>query len=447
MLTAPIKIGFIEDFTGDLSIYGIAKKHAAELAIKEINSGLTLIGGQIGAPGKATFAKRLDTVPKISCRSGDLSILGKQGKFSAECILYAEEDKIICQSNDIGVLGRSMELVPLDSKSELSIIPKLAETLILSKSVDVIFGGFTSSAREKIRPVINKYKQLYFYSNQYEGGVADKTTFCTGAVTEQQILPLLQYMINNHGPRIYVIAANYNFGRLTAEWTKLYAPLFGGEVVGDEYVNLGVSGFSDTIKRVKNNSPDWVLTLIIGKAQQNYYPQALAANLNFPMASTVNMAQGYEHLRFIPPALNNMHNAVNYMMEIPTNRNIAFVKRWFNHFPEDVYVGQMAQNTYFSIHLYAKAVRMAETAEQKEVIKTLESGLHIEAPEGSIFLDPSTHHVTHHIRLAKADENHRISFVQEWPNCQPWWLKRLGVNLVREHEHKQYIPADEFNRY
>ena len=45
------------------------------------------------------------------------------------------------------------------------------------------------------------------------------------------------------------------------------------------------------------------------------------------MASTVNMAQGYEHKRFNPPSLAHMHNAIQYMLEIPTNRNRAFVKR------------------------------------------------------------------------------------------------------------------------
>ena len=77
------------------------------------------------------------------------------------------------------------------------------------------------------------------------------------------------------------------------------------------------------------------------------------------MASTVNMAQGYEHKRFKPPSLANMHNAIQYQLEVPTARNRAFVKRWMTMFPQDPYIGEMAQNTYFTIHLYAKAARIA----------------------------------------------------------------------------------------
>ena len=136
---------------------------------------------------------------------------------------------------------------------------------------------------------------------------------------------------------------------------------------------LSVSEFSQVIARVQQAKPDWVMTLLVGQNQHNYYPQAAAAGLKFPMASTVNMAQGYEHKRFKPPSLANMHNAIQYQLEVPTARNRAFVKRWMTMFPEDPYIGEMAQNTYFTIHLYAKAARLAGTTDQATLKKALES--------------------------------------------------------------------------
>ena len=43
--SSPVKVGFIEDESGNLSVYGIQKLHAAQLAVKEINEGKTLKGG------------------------------------------------------------------------------------------------------------------------------------------------------------------------------------------------------------------------------------------------------------------------------------------------------------------------------------------------------------------------------------------------------------------
>ena len=58
-------------------------------------------------------------------------------------------------------------------------------------------------------------------------------------------------------------------------------------------------------------------------------------------------------------------------------------------------------------------------------------------------MDPATHHLSHYIRLARSDDNHNISFVKEWPSIEPWWTRRLGVNLVGKAESKQYTPADD----
>ncbi len=442
-----IKIGFIEQYSGDLAMYGLQKRHAAELAIREINQGFCLRGGAVGASGIGVFGSVALKAPDVSVRGGDFKCNMRQEDLDEDKLVFSQEDKILIRSGEEGLLGKEVRLIDCDGQSSLRRWRQLAGRLIEKDRVDVLVAGFTSLSREAIRPIVDKANQLYFYVNQYEGGVADKNTFCTGAVCEQQVVPLLDYMVRTYGRRIYVVAADYNFGHLTAAWTRAFAPLIGGEVVGEEFVPLGNSSFGSVISRVKENGPDCVLTLLVGSAQQNYYPQAAEAGLALPMASTVNMAQGYEHVRFKAPVMANMHNAVNYMMEIPTVRNRAFVKRWYRMFPNDPYIGQMAQNTYFSIHLYANAVRLAGTTDQNEVGAVLESGQHIEAPEGTVFIDPATHHATHYIRLARCDEAHGITFVKEWPFISPWWLQRLGVNLVRNPEYKQYLPNEDLFFY
>ena len=73
--------------------------------------------------------------------------------------------------------------------------------MIQEDKVDVLVAGFASAEREAIRPIVDQFKQLYFYTNQYEGGVADANTFCTGPVCEQQVIPTVQYMVEKFGPR------------------------------------------------------------------------------------------------------------------------------------------------------------------------------------------------------------------------------------------------------
>ena len=341
------------------------------------------------------------------------------------------------------MLGRPVELVSADGQSNNAVWQQLARRMIQQDKVDVLVAGFASAEREAIRPIVDQFSQLYFYTNQYEGGVADANTFCTGPVCEQQVIPTVQYMVENFGPRCYTIAADYNFGQLTAAWTSAFIPLVGGEIIGEEFIPLSVSEFSQVIARIQQASPDWVMTLLVGQNHHNYYPQAAAAGLRFPMASTVNMAQGYEHKRFPPPSMANMHNAIQYQMEVPTGRNRAFVQRWMEMFPDDQYIGEMAQNTYFTIHSTPRRRGWPARPTRRPCVDASSSAGTIEAPEGSVFLEPGTHHCAHPIRLAYCDENHNVSFVRDWPMIQAWWLQRLGVNLIRNPEYKQYSPDED----
>lgn len=440
-----INIGFIEDISGNIAIYGLQKYHCAQLAVAEINQGLTLAGGPVGVGGINSEGKSAKNAPtlKLNTKTAGIDILNDGGELESHPSLYHAEDDILIPSGEKGLLGKEVKLNFADGQSNNRIWQQLARKLIQQDKVDALVAGFTSAEREAIRPIVDKAKQLYFYTNQYEGGVADEFTFCTGPVCEQQVIPVVQYMVSKFGPRFYTLAADYNFGQLTAGWAKAVAPLVGGEVIGEEFLPMDQSQFSQVIAKVQQAKPDWVFTLLVSENLANYYPQAAAAGLKFPMASTINMMQGYEHIRFSPPAMENMHNAIHYMSELPSERNQAFLKRFFKMFPDDHYVGGMAQNTYFTIHLYAKAVRVAGTTDQEAVRKVLESGWTIEAPEGSVSLDPATHHCARAIRMAKADKDQNISFVREWPNIDPWWLSRLGVNLVRNPEHKQYTPGDD----
>lgn len=376
-----IKMGVLEDRSGDFALTGIQKYHAQRLAVEEINE-------------------------------------------------------------DGGILGQEIEMIDPDPQSDVDRYRDLSRRLINEDQVDVLFAGFASSTREAVRPIANQNQQLYIYTNQYEGGVCDSYTFCTGAVPEQQISPVLPALVDEFGPDIYTIAADYNFGQITASWYRTVADEIGANIIGEEFIPLDVGEFGSTINNIQEADPDILVTLLVGATQSSFYDQKRAAGLEVPMSTTVNMAQGYEHRRFDPPSLADMYVGVNYMEEIDTERNSSFVDRYYDRWGDEAaYLGQMAQNSYFSTHLYKEAVEQAGTTDQDEVIEALESGISIEAPEGDITMDPGSHHMSHIIRVARADENHNIEFTENLGEIEPFWLgEGPGCNLTQEPDSTQYEP-------
>lgn len=378
-----IKLGVLEDRSGDFSLVGIQKYHAAQLAVEEIN---------------------------------------KQG----------------------GLLGKKVEMVAPDTQSDNKRYQEMAKRLILQDKVAAIMGAYSSASREAIRPIMDQNKMLYFYNNQYEGGVADNMTFNTGAVPEHQIVPLMKYMIKKFGPRVYTIAADYNFGQISAQWVKKTVEASGGKMVNEEFIPLGVSQFSSTISRIKKAKPDVLVTLLIGQDQSSFYEQwAKSGDKSIPMASTVNMAQAYEHKRFAAPALANMYITATFMEELDEKYPSAkkFVDKFYKKFPKDKYVGMEAEAEYSGIMLWAKAVKKAKTTDTAAVTKALETGISYDGPAGPVTIDPKTHHAIRNVYLVHTDSKQKIHIDTEWKNVVPDWLsKDKGVDLTKKKESKQYTP-------
>lgn len=378
-----IKLGVLEDRSGDFALVGIQKSHAVELAVEEIN-------------------------------------------------------------NDGGLLGKKIEIIAPDTQSDDRRYQEMARKLILEDEVDVVMGAFSSASREAIRPIMEEHEMLYFYNNQYEGGVASKYTFPTGAIPEHQVMTIIEYMIENHGSNVYTIAADYNFGQITADWVSVAVEELGGEVVGEEFIPLGESQFNSSINRIQKENPDFLVVLLTGERQSSFYEQWNTQGIvGLPMATTINMAQQYEHIRTEAPALANMHVAAPFMEELDTPEAQEFVKKFREKFPDDDYVGMEAEAQYTGVYLWAKAVEQAGTTEVDAVIEELESNLSWEAPSGNVTIDPKSHHAIKDVYLFAADEEHNISTLHKWDQVEPYWLyEEKGIDLTKESPNEQYTPID-----
>ena len=377
----PVKIGLLEDQSGNFAIAVIPKIQATQLAVEEIN-----------AKG--------------------------------------------------GILGRPIKLTHYDTQSDNTRFQEFARRLIQKDKVDVIFGGFSSASREAIRPIMDRYKQLYFYNNQYEGGVCDSNVFVTGAVPEQQFSTLIPWMMEKYGKKVYTIAADYNFGQISAEWVRNIVKEKGGTMVGEEFIPLSVSQFSQTIQNIQKAKPDVLVTLLVGANQASFYEQQAAASLNIPMASSVNVGQAYEHKRFKAPALKDMYVTANYIEEIDSPASNDFKKRFHAKFPDAPYINQEAANAYNAVYLYKMAVEKAGSTDMKLVRKALESGnICTDGPSGKVCIDPKSHHQSHTIYLVHVKADHSVEIPKVWNDIKPYWLGSVGCDLSKKDDTSQYTPS------
>jgi len=351
--------------------------------------------------------------------------------------LAAEE---INAAGSIG--GRPIELVAYDTQSDNTRYQEFMRRVLQSDKVDVVFAGFSSASREAYRPIVNQFEGLAFYNNQYEGGVCDANMIVTGAVPEQQFSTLIPWMMEKYGKNVYTLAADYNFGQISAEWVRNIVEENGGTMVGEEFIPLGVSQFGQSIQNIQAAKPGFVVTLLVGAAQASYYEQAAAANVNLPMASSVNVGQGYEHKRFTPPSLKDMYVTTNFIEEVDTPAAKAFVEKFRARFPDEPYINQEAANSYIAMYLYKQMVERAGTTDHAALRAELAKGdVCFDGPSGNVCLDPKSQHMSHTIYLAKVEADHSISFPTVWENIAPYWLGEAGCDLTKSDPSAQYTPS------
>ena len=176
-----------------------------------------------------------------------------------------------------------------------------------------------------------------------------------------------------------------------------------------------------------------MVTLLVGAAQASYYEQAASANLGLPMASSVNVGQGYEHKRFKPPSLANMYVTTNYIEEIDTPASKAFLEKFKAKFPDEPYINQEAANSYIAMNLYKQLVERANGSTNREDLrKVLAQGdVCFDGPSGKVCLDPKSQHMSHTIYLARVTEDHKIEFPKVWDDIKPYWLGDAGCDLTK----------------
>lgn len=161
------------------------------------------------------------------------------------------------------------------------------------------------------------------------------------------------------------------------------------------------------------------------------------------MASTVNIAQSYEHLRFDPPALANMYVTASYVQEVDTPASNEFKEKWLAMFPDEPYIGMEAEAEYTGIYLWKAAVEKAGTTDTEEVIKALESGISYEGPAGLVSIDARTHHAVRDIYLLNCDDSHQITVEEKYDQVVPNWLSdEKGIDLTQDAPDEQYTPLD-----
>ncbi|GIJ32822.1 urea ABC transporter substrate-binding protein [Verrucosispora sp. WMMD703] len=316
-----------------------------------------------------------------------------------------------------GVLDKKIEPVGEDGASDWPTFAEKAEKLIREDRVAAVFGCWTSASRKAVKPVFEKNKALLFYPVQYEGLEQSPYIFYTGATTNQQIVPGLDYLKAQGATSLYLVGSDYVFPRTANKIIKAYAEANGMKVLGEDYAPLGSTEFGTITNKVKSSGADAVFNTLNGDSNVAFFKEYKSAGLTAATMPVVSVSIAEEEVKSIGTQyLEGQLTAWNYYQTTPGAANEKFVAAYKAKYGADKPTSDPMEAAYVSVYLWKAMVEKAGTFDVEKV-REASDGITFEAPEGLVTVDGATQHIAKTARVGKVGADGLITEV--WNSGQP----------------------------
>lgn len=316
-----------------------------------------------------------------------------------------------------GVLGKKIEAVVEDGASDWPTFAEKATKLIAQDKVATVFGGWTSASRKAMLPVFEKRKALLWYPVQYEGLESSPYIFYTGATTNQQIVPALDYLKEEGKKKLFLVGSDYVFPRTANKIIKAYAAANGMEILGEEYTPLGHTEYSTLVNKVVDAKPDAVFNTLNGDSNVAFFKQLKSAGVTADKMPVMSVSVAEEEVKGI--GVDNIAGhlvAWNYYQTTDLPANKKFVEAFKAKYGADRVTSDPMEAGYNAVYLWAEAVKKAGTTEV-EAVKKAAGGIALERPEGMVTIDGENQHMFKTARIGVIETDGLIKEV--WNSGEP----------------------------
>ncbi|MFA5710074.1 urea ABC transporter substrate-binding protein [Mycolicibacterium sp.] len=302
---------------------------------------------------------------------------------------------------DGGVLGKQIEVVGEDGASEPTVFAEKAEKLIKDDCVAAVFGGWTSSSRKAMLPVFEGNDALLYYPVQYEGLESSDNIFYTGATTNQQIVPALDYLKEKGVTSLYLVGSDYVFPQTANRIIRAYAEANDLEIKGEDYTPLGSTDFSTIVNKVRASEAGAVFNTLNGDSNVAFFKEYTNAGLNPQTMPVISVSIAEEEVKGIGAQnIDGQLTAWNYYQSIDTPENQAFVAAFQDKYGADRVTSDPMEAAYVSVHLWKNTVEKANSFGVKDIQDNAD-GVSFTGPEGLVTIDGDNHHITKTARIGE----------------------------------------------
>lgn len=284
-----------------------------------------------------------------------------------------------------GVLGRDVELVLGDDGSHPGL--GAAELVRLKASgCDVVLANVTSATFRKLLPVARRHHVLLLHTLMNEGGAAGEESFRLGERPMAQASAVIPSLMQaTGGKRFFLAGSDYCWPRaMLRSATKVIARA-GGTAEAQHYLPLGTTDFSTLIESIERSRADLVVSTFIGADEVAFEQQMHAAGIA-ERAQTVSFVLDESTHEYIGPAASvGLWTVFSYFEALQSAENVAFLARYRARFGAGAPpVSSLTECVYEAVHLAARAATAAGEVSPSAIGRQLREGVTFAGPRGNI---------------------------------------------------------------
>lgn len=372
-------------------------------------------GARAGAPDTSESAAAAESCVDTSGDTVKLGFLNSLtggmaiSEKTVSNVLHMAADEI---NADGGILGKQIEYIQEDGATDWPTFAEKTEKLLTQDCVAAIFGGWTSSSRKAVKPVVEEHNGLFFYPVQYEGLESSPNIYYTGATTNQQIIPAMDFLAAEGVETLFLAGSDYVFPRTANAIIKLYAEELGIEIVGEEYVPLDKDDWTTQVAKIVEADPDFVFNTINGSSNVGFVKAYYDAGLTPETTPIISVSIAEEEAPAMGHEVTGNYASWNYFQSLDTPNNPAFIEAWQAYPGSSGVTSDPMEAAYISLYLYKALVEAAGSFDVDAVNQAaVDNEITVDAPEGVVTLDGENHHISKPGHIGRINAENQFDIV------------------------------------
>lgn len=399
---------------------GRTRKAIGILAVSAL--AITGCGGDSDDETATTGTAADGTPTGETCVDGDTVTLGLLNSTSGPMAISEQtvRDSLLLAVEEInadgGIMDKQIEVVEEDGASDPAVFAEKIEKLLTEDEVEAVFGGWTSASRKAMLPVVEANEGLLFYPVQYEGLESSENIYYTGATTNQQIIPAMDFLKAEGVKTLFLAGSDYVFPRTANKIIKQYAAELGIEIVGEEYVPLDSDDWTTQVAKIAAAKPDFVFNTINGSSNVGFIKAYTEAGLGADNSPIISVSIAEEEAPAMGADLTGQYASWNYFQSVENPENEVFIKAFQDKYGADRPTSDPMEAAYVSMYLYKNMVEKAGSF-CVDAVNESSDGVTFQAPEGLVTVNGENHHIAKTGLIGQINADNQFDIV--WDSGEP----------------------------